>query len=371
MSNATNRYYSKNWRSSMIKEGSSIKNALEAISNSGALMACICAADGKLLGIVTDSDIRRALLNGAWLDECVDKFANYRPILAEWTLPRSDLLIIATTAAVREVPLIDAEGKLADIFVLTHHQDREISESPRPSASGEQTDSPMLILAGGQGMRLRPVVSDRPKSLAIVGDRPILETLIENAAKSGVRKFYIAVNYMSDQIVRHLEDSKYSDFDIRILYEKERLGTAGAISLIEDRLDKPLLVCNADVLSTVAFGNLVRHHCRENADLTCSVRPYDFTIPFGVFELANGVITGVREKPRKKYLLNAGIYAVAPALCELVPKIEKFDMTDLIASACAKGKKVSPFLLHEYWIDVGQPEDYLRANEEFQLHFGN
>jgi NDP-sugar pyrophosphorylase family protein len=230
----------------------------------------------------------------------------------------------------------------------------------------------MLILAGGLGTRLRQVVSDRPKPLAIVGNQPIIQTIISRAVESGIRKFHVAVNYMSDLIEKHLAGPQYSGLDISIVKESKRLGTAGALGLIQQSIDEPLLVCNADLLTTVPLQQIIRHHRNEKADVTCTVRPYSTKIPFGVVEIKGRLISNLVEKPEATYLVNAGIYVLNPDVCKLVPMNEYLDMPDLIMKVMKdERRRVVPFLLHEYWMDIGKPDDFMKANEEFSKYFGD
>ena len=369
------KHFSPQWRDALITHEGTIRQALSAIQASGALMACFVSETGMLKAIVTDSDIRQALLNGAQLSDAAWPWANERPVVAFSEMPLHDLINLAERTGVRELPLIDQAGHLVDIFLLAVHKER--IEAPQTISKTIQLGLPvlpnaMLIQAGGLGTRLRSVVEDRPKPLALVGNRPIIETLIFQAVANGFRKFYVSLNYKAEMIEEHLQLPQYRDLEIIPVRETERLGTAGSISLIADEISESLLVCNADVLTTVPFRSIISHHERENADITVSVRPYSLTIPYGVVELQNGSISQIKEKPEKSFLVVAGIYALSSKACRLVQKKSYIDMPDVIQMAKAdKLMKISPFLLHEYWIDIGQPEDFHRANREFENNFRN
>jgi dTDP-glucose pyrophosphorylase len=367
------KHFSPFWRKTIIPRQGTIRDALTAITASGALMACILGENDVLQAILTDSDIRRALLHEAQLDEPAWPWANQSPVVALSDVPSHELNALAETNGIREFPIIDDEGRLVDIFVLAVNRERvESVEFPDKVHIGcIEMPNPMLIQAGGLGTRLRSVVGDRPKPLAMVGDRPILETLIFQAAENGFRRIFVSVNYMADLIEEHLDSAKYRGLEIVTVRETQRLGTAGSIGLIVDEIDESLLVCNADVLTTVPFRSIVHQHVKEGHDVTISVRPHAITIPYGVVEIQNGLVSRITEKPEKSYLVNAGIYVLKPHVCRKVERNKRIDMPDLIAGAMLDPTcKVSPFLLHEYWIDIGHPEDFHRANNEFEHFFG-
>jgi dTDP-glucose pyrophosphorylase len=365
--------FTPKWKDTIIPRGGTIREALVAINASGALMACIVSETMELQAILTDSDIRRALLNGATLEGEAWPWANKTPMVALSHMPIHELSALAEKQGIREFPIVDDAGRLVDIFILAvHHERVETSPQSKETLSFPPLSNPILIQAGGLGTRLRSVVGDRPKPLALVGDKPILETLILQAAANGFRKFYVSTNYQANLIEEHLASEKYKSLDIVSVRESERLGTAGSIGLIAEEVKEPLLVCNADVLTTVPFRNIMQHHMREEADITVSVRPYSMTVPYGVVETKNGLISRITEKPERSFLVNAGIYILNPDVCRLVSRNRYLDMPNLIEMAMSnQATRVTPFLLHEYWIDIGRPEDFYRANKDFDIFFGN
>lgn len=359
-----------NYRQSMITKSATIKEALSAIANSGAMMACIVDNQDSLLGILTDSDIRRALLQGCSLEDQVETWMVNSPIVGNTSMPSNELLSIANSEGIREIPLVDEKGRLQDVFVTIIRQERLDIENTSTLGSISTFDNAMFILAGGKGIRLKPVVNDRPKPLALVGGRPIIQTVIQSASKFGIKKFFIAVNYLADQIISHLQSPDYQNLDIEIIKETEFLGTAGAISMIKDKITKDLLVCNADVLTKIPYDLFIKQHIKEGADLTCAIRPYSYTVPYGVVTLENERISSIQEKPSFQFLVNSGIYLLSPRAIDNIPSGQKFDMTDLIRKLIKQNMPVRPFMMHEYWLDIGQPQDYHKANEEYGQHFG-
>ena len=221
-------------------------------------------------------------------------------------------------------------------------------------------------MAGGLGSRLQPLTEDKPKPLLSVGDKPILETILESFIEQNFRRFYISVNYKADAIKKHFADGGRWNAEIRYLEEETRLGTAGALDLIPERPELPLLVMNGDLLTRVNFRDLLDYHLDQKAQATMCVREYDFQVPFGVVEIEDHHILSIDEKPVHRFFVNAGIYVLEPGLIDLIPKGEYFDMTDLFARAIEKGHETQAFPIHEYWIDVGRIDDLDRANHDHE-----
>ncbi len=359
-----------NKEKTQVNDTTKIRDALAAISNSGAMVACIIDSFGVLKGLVTDSDIRRSLLKGASIDDSVLKCANLSPLVAESTVAEEDLLALARTMGKREIPLVDNEGRLVDIFVLGLFETRKSYDEFKNIPATTRLVNEAIILAGGKGARLKTVVSDRPKSLALIGEKPIIEILMDRLVLCGIDKFYISVNYMADQIRHHFKSEKYKSLVIRFIQEEKPLGTAGSIAYVKNEITHPVLVCNADVLTKVPFDQVISYHQNQEADITCVVRAQKIAIPYGVIEIEDDLITGVREKPQIDYLASAGIYVLSPTICQLLSKNEYMDMPELIELALKQRRRVVPFMLHEYWLDVGVPNDYRQANEDYSKHFG-
>lgn len=366
--------FHQKWQDSIISGTATIKDALTAITKSGSFMACATSVSGELVGIVTDSDVRRALLSGAGLSDSVAQWVQRNPITGADGQSSDELLEIAKLSDVREIPIVDSKGCLSDIFVLLMHQKQYPVTGGKEKilglATGPALPNAMLLLAGGLGTRLRSVLKDKPKSLAQIGDRPIIQTIIQNGVRSGIRKFYISVNYMAEKIRNHLNDPVYEGIDIEIVEENDRLGTAGPISLIAAKIHRPLVVTNADVLTTLPIDLMVRQHDETKAEITCGVHRLETVIPYGVFDVIEDRILGISEKPRLVHLVSSGIYTISPNLCQKVPPNVFFDMPTLIQLAIDSGGRVTPFLIHEYWRDIGKPDDFHSANLEYGEFFG-
>ncbi|APJ04559.1 nucleotidyltransferase family protein [Silvanigrella aquatica] len=362
--------FSPTYNQAILSEHSTLKECLSIISKSGLLIACISSYQNeKFLGILSDSDIRRALLSGASLEDSSKNWINKNPVTAHESSSTEELFELSHRVGKREIPLLDDQGFVADIFILGLNDIRTSEVKQKNVEIKNQVSNYMFILAGGLGSRLRSIVNDRPKPLAIVGGKPIIETLLNQATSQGFKNFYVSTNYLADQIEEFLASERFSGLNIEFVREKQPLGTAGSIGFIKSKIHESLIVCNADILTNVQYAKIVEEHENHDADITCAVRPFQYTIPYGVVNVLDKKISNISEKPKFDFLVNAGIYVLSPKVIELIENEQFLNMTDFITKCNAKGKKIIPYLLHEYWIDVGLPEEYLKANNEYHLHF--
>jgi len=222
-----------------------------------------------------------------------------------------------------------------------------------------------VIMAGGFGTRLRPLTDRIPKPLLPIRERPLMEWMVEQMRQLGIQQFYVTTHYMPEKIMEHFGDGQ--DFGIKITYvhEETPLGTAGALGLIED-LSQPLLVINGDILTTLDFRAMWAFHCQYKAALTMGVRQYEYQVPYGVIDADGPYVRQMKEKPLHQILINAGVYLLQPSVLRYIPKGQRFDMTDLLDTLLNKGDPVVNFPIIEYWIDIGQPADYAKAQKDFQ-----
>jgi NDP-sugar pyrophosphorylase family protein len=222
-----------------------------------------------------------------------------------------------------------------------------------------------VIVAGGEGRRLRPLTETVPKPMLDVGGRPLLETVLEQVRDAGFSKAFLLVHYGADEIEGHFGDGSGIGLDLRYVQEPAPLGSAGGLGLLRDELDRPFVVLNADLLTNVDFGALLKFHEAEGNVITMGVKQFVLEVPYGVVDLEGTNVRGVREKPELRFFVNAGIYALDPEARAFVPEPEaEFHMTHLIDRALAAGARVGSFPVHEYWLDIGQMADYVRANDD-------
>jgi dTDP-glucose pyrophosphorylase len=339
-----------------IADDSPLRRAISVIDRDVSRIALVVGPTGALRGVVTDGDVRRALLAGAEIDGPVTVAMHTEPVVAAEGTTDDAVLELMRRHSVRQIPLVDAEGRVSDIRVL---------DLLHKGASEAAVLTPVLIMAGGLGTRLGDLTRKTPKPLVRVGRKPILDLLIEDLASQGLRRLILAVNYRADQIEEHVGDGSRFGTDVTYVHENEPLGTAGAIRLAAAHLTEPqFVVANADLLTRVNFRELLSFHRREGHHLTVGVIESTLQLRYGLIETKGTRVVAIREKPALKHYINAGIYVLDRELISLVPD-GRFDMDALIAAAM-KHNVVGCFPIHEYWTDIGEPEDLRRASEEFK-----
>lgn len=328
---------------------SKIRDAIEIIDKGSIGIAIIIDENNKVLGTVTDGDIRRSLLKGNSLEDNISETMNKNSTLGHYKDNTKRLKNLAEKKSINQIPLIDDNGILVD--VLAFHN----------VASPQAKTNTVVLMAGGLGSRLKPLTDETPKPMLTVGTKPILENIIVNFKKHGFENFIICVNYLSEKVKCHFKDG--SDLGVKITYidETERLGTAGALSLLTDRPTSDFFVMNADLITTINFDHLMTYHNFEGATATLCVKEYDFKVPYGVIDVQENRVTKITEKPVQKCLINAGIYILKPDTLEYIPRGEYYDMPNFIQKLLLMNKKVVTFPIREYWIDVGDPKDLNKA----------
>jgi dTDP-glucose pyrophosphorylase len=346
------------WRDTVIGSDATILNAVQCLDRTGAQICLVCDADGRLAGTVTDGDIRRGLLKALTLEASVTQVMNRDPLVGAPGDTPGELLEIMSRSLLRQIPIVDAQRRVIDLKVWNDL-----------SRAGRIRDNWVILMAGGQGNRLRPLTDERPKPLLTVGRKPLLESTLEAFLVFGFRRFFISVNYKADMVKAHFGDGHRWGCEIAYLEEETQLGTAGALGLLPDRPTEPLIVMNGDVLTKVNFETLLEAHRKHQAAATMCVREYEFTVPFGVIDIEDHRIRGIAEKPVHRSFVNAGIYVLEPRALDRVPKGERLDMTELFGSLVAAGETTAAFPIWEYWIDVGRIDDFNQANFDYSRIF--
>lgn len=339
-------------------ESRTIQDGMAAIEEGGAQLALIVDAEGRLVGTLTDGDIRRALLRGALLTDPVGGVATRTPTVALSTDTDAQILAVMRAKGLHQIPVIDIDGRVVALSTI----DEYLSVKERPNL--------VVVMAGGPGQRLGELTAKTPKPMLRVGSRPILETIIRNFISEGFRRFKFAVHYRADQIEEHFGDGAKLGVEIEYLREDRRLGTAGALSLLPTIPQEPILVTNADLLMKERFGRLLDLHLESGAEATMAIRTHEFRVPFGVIREQEGSITAIEEKPALSFSVNAGIYVLGRDVVSLIPKDAYVDMTTLFEMAIAKGLPVRCERIDGYWLDIGRLSDYERALVDFPEVFG-
>lgn len=336
---------------------STIKDALQTINNGGLQVAIVVDENDALVGTVTDGDIRRGLLNGLDLNSSVSLVVHKSPSVASVGDTKESILKISLAKKLHKIPLVDELGKLVGI--------EDIEDIIRPVSKTNR----VVLMVGGLGTRLRPLTQDTPKPMLKVGNKPILQTIVEKFAEYGFVNITMCVNFNASIIRDYFGDGKEFGVNIDYVLEQKRMGTAGALSLLKERPSEPFFVMNGDLLTNVNFEHILNYHTLNKATATMCVREYDYEVPYGVVKMNDNKIIEIAEKPVQKFFVSAGIYMLSPEILDIIPQDEFYDMPTLFEKAIAQDKNVISFPIHEYWIDIGRLEEYQKANEEYAKVF--
>ena len=347
------------WKSNLIGHRGTIGEAIRVL-DANVFKICLVVDDGeRLVGTITDGDVRRGILRSLPFEDPVTVIMKKNPVVGSDGDGKDRHIEIMRGALVHHLPIVDGERRVRDLVL------------DNPLAHEEWMENWVVLMAGGLGSRLNPMTESTPKPLLKVGEKPLLDTIVEKFTHQGFRRFYISVNYKGKMVKRYFGDGSRWNADIRYLEEDERLGTAGAIGLLPGRPTLPVIVMNGDVLTSVNFRSLLEFHEDQDAQATMTVREYDFQVPFGVVGLEGSSVLNIEEKPVHRFFVNAGIYVIEPEVLETVPPNVHLDMPDLFRRLVGDGKKVSAFPIREYWLDIGQIDNLEQANREFPHEFSN
>lgn len=337
----------------LLAPNATIRHALEIIDSGSMKIALVADENEKLLGTLTDGDIRRAILNGHGLNDTIENIYYRTPTTCGINDSKEKILQLAVAQKLYQIPIVDTEGRIVGIA--------EVDELLQPA----HRTNKVVIMAGGMGTRLSPLTDTTPKPMLHVGNKPILETIIENFAKYGYSDIILSVSYKSHVIEKYFGDGKAFGVNIEYIHESKRMGTAGALSLMRDRLTEPFFVMNGDLLTNINFEHLHDYHVSHDAVATMAVREYDFQVPYGVVNVLDGSIVSIEEKPVHKFFVSAGIYMLSPQTLAHVPREEFFDMPTLFEKLIAGKNTAVSFPVREYWLDIGRISDFERANNEY------
>lgn len=336
----------------VVGPGATIRDGMEALNRSGLEVALVCEEDGRLVGVITDGDIRRALLRGDTMEAPIDRAANAKFTAVGPDVKRSEAVQIMFRSGFKCLPVVDAAGKLIDLHTLW------------VAMLSQESPSWAVIMAGGKGTRLGELTRAIPKPMIPIGDRPILERIIQLLVSHGIRRVFLSVNYMSDMIEDYFGDGERFYCKISYLRESEPLGTAGPLRMLPGKPSHPLVVMNGDLLTNINLGRFLAFHESGQFAATMALRRHVMNIPFGVARVEGSQVRSIAEKPELTYDINAGIYALSPDALDLIPPEGPFPMTGLM-QACLDGDLgVGAYPMHESWHDIGLPEQLEQAQRD-------
>jgi dTDP-glucose pyrophosphorylase/predicted transcriptional regulator len=347
-------------RQIFIKVEDTLRRAIKFLDANRIQIIMVVDESRHLQGTVTDGDIRRGILRGLELDAAVGDVMNPNPVTAPVSMTKDELLVLMTSHSIKQVPLVDESGRVLGVELL--------DELLRSSSI---KDNPVIILAGGQGVRLRPLTDDTPKPLLKVGDQPVLALILNQLRAYGFHRFFISVNYLGDRIEEYFGHGQKEGLTIEYLREREPLGTAGPLSLMPQPFNLPCIVVNGDLLTKINFAHMLQFHHDEGFQITIGVKQHPLQLPYGVVVTEGVRIVEFKEKPVENRLINAGVYVLDPEVVTMVPKDAYYDMNQLINQVlCRPEQRAGAFLIHEYWMDIGTAPDYQQAQTDYRTHFG-
>ncbi|MFN3882488.1 MAG: nucleotidyltransferase family protein [Nitrincola lacisaponensis] len=344
----------KPWRKALINKHVTLVQAIEVLDKAALRIALVVDEDDKLLGTLTDGDVRRAMLKHLALNTPVSQVMNVQPKTAELSWTESRIRAVMEQYELLQLPVVDAESRVVGLANL-----HDILNKKRH-------DNPVFLMAGGFGTRLRPLTNNCPKPMLKVGDKPILEQILLNFVDAGFHRFYISTHYMPEVICEYFGNGEKWGVSIQYVHEDEPLGTGGALGLLpHEEIDQPLFMMNGDLLTSLNLHSFLEFHVTHNGVATMCVREYEHQVPYGVITSEGTQIKSMIEKPIHRFFVNAGIYLLAPALVKSVAPGTRIDMPTLLEQQIENNKVVNMFPIHEYWLDIGRMDDFNKAQDEF------
>lgn len=338
------------WATTLLPSTVAIRDAIKNLDESGLKLVLVVDEYGKLVGTVSDGDVRRGLLRGMNLDNHISEIMYRTPLVVPQNIAVDIVTQLMSANRVHQIPIVDDNLKVIGL----HLWDDVGYAKARPNT--------IFIMAGGRGQRLMPLTTDVPKPMMHVAGRPMLQHLIERASSEGFRKFIISLHYLGHIIEQYFGDGGKFGVEIDYVREDTPLGTAGSIGLWKNKFMEPIIVTNGDVLSDIKYSDLMDFHINQNADATMAVFQQIWKNPFGVVDVEGYELVGFSEKPVVKNYVNAGIYVLSPKIIESIEINQPVNMPDIFMQGKEAGLTSVVYPIHENWMDVGNPDDLLLAN---------
>ena len=334
-----------------VRAGTSFGESIKRMDQHKKSISIIVDDENHLLGILTDGDIRKAILKGVTPEDKVEKAMNENPFCLGPGYADGEMVRIMVDRDIYHLPVIDEQGKVKGIvFKKTFSQQKIIP-------------CPVVIMAGGRGSRLMPLTEETPKPLLPVSGKPIIVHILEKFRDEGAKEFFICVNYQSNKIEDFLQDGSRWRVKISYVRESDSLGTAGALSLLPE-MTSPFFVTNADILASIHLRAMYRFHCDNKSTLTMAIKKIHFDVPYGTVTLKHNRIVELSEKPSVENFVNAGIYILDNRCVREIPVNKRCDMTDFATYLLNHNRKIAGYLIDDNWTDIGQIRDYFIANRE-------
>ncbi|MCV3376572.1 nucleotidyltransferase family protein [Campylobacter sp. IFREMER_LSEM_CL2194] len=335
-----------------LAKNASIQEALKIIGSERVRIALVVEND-KFLGVISDSNIRRALLNGKKLEDSIETIYTKNSLTIKENTSKEELLKLASQTDIYDFPVLNDENEVIAI------------KSIASILKEKSFENEVVLMVGGLGSRLGELTKNTPKPMLKIGKKPILENIVLNFKEQGFKKFIFCVNYKKEVICDYFQEGKSWGVEISYIKEEQKLGTAGALSLIKD-MKNSFIVMNGDILTKLDFDQLIQEHKKSKAVMSVVLREFEHQIPYGVVKISNNNIKDIEEKPMHKFLVSAGIYVLEPEVLKYIKKDVYLDMPNLIKRLLDKKLKINSYILQDYWIDIGRLEEYEKAIVDFQ-----
>lgn len=345
------------WKKALVLSGSTILKTIECIDKSAIGIALVVDEHLHLLGVVTDGDIRRALLKNIALDSPINNILSENFKFAKEGDSTEHMIGLMQSFSIRHIPILNDEYQLINLETF--------DSLLRP----KKRDNLVVLMAGGLGTRLRPLTENCPKPLLKIESKPLLQITMERFIELGFHQFIITTHYRREMIREHFNDGSQWGVRIDYLHEEEPLGTAGALGLLNFIPESPFIVMNGDIITRTNFQHLVDFHNQQQGSLTVATREYKQTIPYGVVNIEHNQLVSLEEKPSHYFYVNGGIYVISPDVLKFVERNVFLDMPGLINLLLKSNMKINSFLIREYWADIGRIEDFEQAREDYQQYF--
>ena len=345
----------RDWKRAILKNSKTMRDAIELLDYEETKIVMVSDNFGKLVGTITDGDIRRALIKRQDMDTKLSEIMFKEPTVAHENDSESFIMSIMKNLSLRQIPIVDDHRHIIGLKI------------GKDFLRSQTKDNPVFLMAGGFGTRLQPLTKDIPKPLLNVGGKPILEIILNQFIELGFHIFYISTHYKAEMLSKYFGDGSNWGVSINYIYEERPLGTAGALGLLQhDLLNLPVIVMNGDLLTKVNIDHLLSFHNEQGGVATMAVREYDFQVPYGVVEVEDQQIKSIVEKPTQSFFVNAGVYVLSKSIIKKIDKGEYLDMTNLLAQEISNLEQINMFPIHEYWQDIGQHEQFEQAQLDYK-----
>jgi dTDP-glucose pyrophosphorylase/predicted transcriptional regulator len=346
-----NMHIKKDWYKTVLTKDASIKDGIMSLTASSMQIILIIDENNILLGVINDGDIRRGILKGLAVDESINKVMNDNPLVVGEDVTSDSVIKMMSLNNFAAIPIVDINRCVLGLHLLNE------------MLLNEEKPNKIIIMSGGKGKRLMPKTKDCPKPLLKVNGKPMLEHIILKARDEGFHHFVLAIHYLGDMIKEYFGDGSSWGVEIEYLNEEQPLGTAGAISLMEERPKLPVIVTNADIISDITYSGLLDfHNQHQDAYATMAVRPHEIQHPFGIVSTSGVDIVSFEEKPIHRSNVNAGVYVLEPKVFDFLEKNKYCDMPSLFNILQEDKLRVIVYPIYEEWSDIGHLEDYHNAN---------